>query len=83
MEALRTSLAYVCLEHAFILFRVHDPRRIQRDGALSMGDDRGRAARRERRVGNCGLASEVRHSPRNLTRKLVGPREGLHVCQPA
>ena len=83
MKASRTPAAHVRLEYTLVLFGVYDPWCVKRDGAFGMLDYRSGAARRERRVQNCRLASEVRHAPGDLTRKLVGPREGLHICQPA
>ena len=83
MKTSRTPVAHVRIERTLILFRVLNLWRVKRNGAFGMRDNRSRTARRERRVHNCGLASEVRHAPGNLTGKLVGPHEGLHICQPA
>ena len=82
-EASRTHLSHVRLERAFVLFLVYNPRRIKRNGALGMLDERRGAACPESGVQCSGLAAKVGHAPGDLAGKLVAPHEGLYVCHPA
>jgi hypothetical protein len=80
---LRTRCARVRLEHALVLLRVRNSRRVKRDGAFCVRDDRRPAARRECRVQRGRFATEVGHATRDLPCEFVTPHQRPHIGHPA
>ena len=76
---LRTLSARELLENTFVLLRIHDAWRIERNGSIGMLDDGRRPARWERGMEHGWLTTEMRHAARDLALELVPPRQGAHV----